>query len=198
MNRTIKINESELKSLIVESIINILIESESKDNKRKDWEVYVDGSLDKHFTEGSKKWKKEPMVGWRWYAGGTTFRVTDIDDNKVYAIQESYKRNINEGISMESKPRTQKEMEPYIKISDDIEADSEYGGESDIIYASAFGYQMQGSVDSNGIITPVVAYTTDNGEHFDSDLHGKLSLDGFRKYAALYFAEWAREDEDNR
>ena len=93
-----------------------------------------------------------------------------------------------------STPTTQREIAPLVRLTEDAEQATEYGGRTDSIYASYGGYQMQGSRNSDGTITPVSAYTTENGNHFDSDLHGRLTEAGFRDYAALYFAEWARED----
>ena len=89
---------------------------------------------------------------------------------------------------------TQREIAPLVRLTEDAEQATEYGGRTDSIYASYGGYQMQGSRNPDGTITPVSAYTTENGNHFDSDLHGRLTEAGFRDYAALYFAEWARED----
>ena len=54
----------------------------------KDWEVYVGGALDTHFTKSAKKWKKYPKVGQGWYAGGTVFKIVKIEDNKVYAEED--------------------------------------------------------------------------------------------------------------
>lgn len=57
-------------------------------SKEVDWEVYVNGKLDKTFTKGAKKWKKKPKVGNGWYAGGTVFTIKKINGNKVYAEED--------------------------------------------------------------------------------------------------------------
>ena len=54
----------------------------------KEYQVYVNGKLDKTFTENSKKWKKKPEVGQGWYAGGTVFKIVKIEDDKVYAEED--------------------------------------------------------------------------------------------------------------
>lgn len=59
-----------------------------KPKNGKDWEVYVNGSLDKTFTKGAKKWKKYPKIGNGWYAGGTIFKIIKIEDNKVFTIED--------------------------------------------------------------------------------------------------------------
>jgi len=59
-----------------------------KPENGKDWEVYVNGSLDKTFTEGAKKWKRYPKIGNGWYAGGTVFKIVKIEDNKVYVEED--------------------------------------------------------------------------------------------------------------
>lgn len=64
-----------------------LLESVKPENG-EEWEVYVNGSLDKTFTERAKKWKKYPKVGQGWYAGGTVFKIVKIKDNKVYTIED--------------------------------------------------------------------------------------------------------------
>ena len=57
-------------------------------SKEVNWEVYVNGKLDKTFTKGTKKWKKKPKVGNGWYAGGTVFTIKKINGNKVYAEED--------------------------------------------------------------------------------------------------------------
>lgn len=64
-----------------------LLESVKPENG-EDWEVYVNGSLDKTFTEGAKKWKHYPKIGKGWYAGGTVFKIVKIKDNKVYVEED--------------------------------------------------------------------------------------------------------------
>lgn len=64
-----------------------LNESTKLDND-KEYQVYVNGKLDKTFTENSKKWKKKPEVGQGWYAGGTVFKIVKIEDDKVYAEED--------------------------------------------------------------------------------------------------------------
>lgn len=91
--------EEQMKSTIKESIIKRQNQSfikfieyineydlkESvKSENGKDWEIYVNGSLDKTFSDNAKKWKKYPKVGQGWYAGGTVFKITKIEDNKIY------------------------------------------------------------------------------------------------------------------
>lgn len=66
---------------------NLFTESVKPENGGE-WEVYVDGSLDKTFTEHAKKWKRRPEVGKGWYAGGTVFKIVKIDGNKVYTESE--------------------------------------------------------------------------------------------------------------
>jgi len=65
-----------------------LLESVKPENG-KDWEVYLDGTLDTTFTEWAKKWKRYPKVGKGWYAGGTVFKVVKIEDNKVYTEEDT-------------------------------------------------------------------------------------------------------------
>jgi hypothetical protein len=68
-------------------IKNYLNEFAKPDNC-KEYQVYVNGKLDKTFTENSKKWKKKPKVGQGWYAGGTVFKIVKIEDDKVYAEED--------------------------------------------------------------------------------------------------------------
>ncbi len=72
----------------MKSIKDYINESVKPENG-KDWEVYVNGKLDKNFTEGAKKWKKYPKVGKGWYAGGTVFKIVKIEDNKVYTEEDN-------------------------------------------------------------------------------------------------------------
>ena len=53
-----------------------------------DWEVYFNGKLDTNFTEWAKKWTKRPQIGKGWYAGGTVFKIVNIEDNKVYTEED--------------------------------------------------------------------------------------------------------------
>ena len=64
-----------------------LLESVKPENG-KEWEVYFNGTLDNHFTENAKKWKKYPKIGQGWYAGGTVFKIVKIEDNKVYVEED--------------------------------------------------------------------------------------------------------------
>lgn len=59
-----------------------------KPNNGLDWEIYINGKLDKTFTEYAKKWKKQPKIGNGWYYGGTIFRIIEIIDNKIYCEDE--------------------------------------------------------------------------------------------------------------
>lgn len=68
--------------------LNQFIEESVKPDNGKEWEVYFNGSLDKNFTDGAKKWKKKPKVGEGWYAGGTVFKIVKIEDNKVYTEED--------------------------------------------------------------------------------------------------------------
>ena len=68
--------------------IKDFIQESVKPENGKDWEVYLDGTLDTNFTEWAKKWKKYPKVGKGWYAGGTVFKVVKIEDNKVYTEED--------------------------------------------------------------------------------------------------------------
>lgn len=64
-----------------------LLESVKPENG-KEWEVYLDGTLDNTFTEWAKKWKHYPKIGKGWYAGGTVFKIVKIEDNKVYTEKD--------------------------------------------------------------------------------------------------------------
>lgn len=64
-----------------------LLESVKPENG-KEWEVYLDGTLDNTFTEWAKKWKHYPKIGKGWYAGGTVFKIVKIEDNKVYTEED--------------------------------------------------------------------------------------------------------------
>jgi len=64
------------------------IQESAKPENGKEWEVYFNGQLDDHFTENAKNWKKQPKVGQCWYAGGTVFKITKIEDNKVYTEED--------------------------------------------------------------------------------------------------------------
>ena len=61
----------------------------SQTKNGKEWEVYFNGTLDNHFTENAKKWKKYPKIGQGWYAGGTVFKIVKIEDNKVYVEEDN-------------------------------------------------------------------------------------------------------------
>ena len=65
-----------------------LLESVKPDNG-KNWEVYLNNSLDKTFTGWAQKWKKQPKVGNGFYAGGTIFKIIRIDNNKVYVKKDN-------------------------------------------------------------------------------------------------------------
>ena len=65
-----------------------LLESAKPDNGL-DWEIYVNNSLDKTFTDVAKKWKRKPVVGHGWYCGGTMFKIIKIEDNKVYVKEDN-------------------------------------------------------------------------------------------------------------
>lgn len=71
----------------MKDIKEYLNESTKLDND-KEYQVYVNGKLDKTFTENSKKWKKKPEVGQGWYAGGTVFKIMKIEDDKVYVEED--------------------------------------------------------------------------------------------------------------
>jgi len=64
-----------------------LLESVKPDNGLE-WEVYVNNSLDKTFTEVAKKWKRKPKVGGGWYCSGAMFKIIKIEDNKVYVEED--------------------------------------------------------------------------------------------------------------
>lgn len=64
-----------------------LLESIKPDNGL-DWEVYVDGKLDKTFTDVAKKWKRKPIVGHGWYCSGAMFKIIKIEGNKVYVRED--------------------------------------------------------------------------------------------------------------
>ena len=64
-----------------------LLESVKPENGL-DWEIYVDRTLDKTFTNNARNWKKYPKVGQGWYAGGTVFKIVRIEDNKIYTQSE--------------------------------------------------------------------------------------------------------------
>jgi len=68
--------------------INTYINESAKPDNGKEWEVYVNGKLDKTFTENAKNWKQKPKVGKGWYAGGTIFKIVKIEDNKVYTEED--------------------------------------------------------------------------------------------------------------
>ena len=42
--------------------LNNYISESAKPDNGKEWEVYVNGSLDKTFTENAKNWKRKPNV----------------------------------------------------------------------------------------------------------------------------------------
>ena len=65
-----------------------LLESVKPENGL-DWEIYINGQLNKDFTGWAKKWKKFPKIGQGWYAGGTVFKINNIDNNKVYVEIDS-------------------------------------------------------------------------------------------------------------
>ena len=71
----------------MKDIKEYLNESTKLDND-KEYQVYVNGKLDKTFIENSKKWKKKPEVGQGWYAGGTVFKIMKIEDDKVYVEED--------------------------------------------------------------------------------------------------------------
>ena len=68
--------------------LNDYILESIKPENGKDWEIYINGSLDNDFTEAAKKWKKFPEVGKGWYAEGTIFKIVKIEDNKIYAEED--------------------------------------------------------------------------------------------------------------
>ena len=68
--------------------IKDFIQESVKPENGENWEVYVNGSFDTHFTEGAKKWKKYPKVGNGFYAGGAVFKVARIEGNKVYLEED--------------------------------------------------------------------------------------------------------------
>lgn len=71
----------------MKGLFEYLLEAIKPENG-KEWEVYMDGRLDKTFTEWTKKWKKLPKIGRGWYAGGTVFKIVKIEDNKVYVEED--------------------------------------------------------------------------------------------------------------
>ena len=68
--------------------IKYYIKESVKSDNNEEWEVYVNGRLDKTFTDNAKSWKKTPKVGEGWYCGGAVFKITKIDGNKVYTEEE--------------------------------------------------------------------------------------------------------------
>ena len=71
----------------MKNLNDYILESVKPDNE-KEWKVYINGSLDKNFTEWAKKWKKTPEIGKGWYAGGSVFKVVKIEDNKIYTEED--------------------------------------------------------------------------------------------------------------
>ena len=60
--------------------------TESK-NKKKKYTVYVDGKKDDTFSD--MNWKRKPKVGKGFYYGGAVFKIKEVTDDSIYAIEES-------------------------------------------------------------------------------------------------------------
>ena len=63
---------------------NSITESE---NKKKKYTVYVDGKKDDTFSD--MNWKRKPKVGKGFYYGGAVFKIKEVTDDSIYAIEES-------------------------------------------------------------------------------------------------------------
>ena len=69
----------------MKNIKEYILESSKKYSQ---YQLYYNGSLDKTFTENSKKWKSDPKIGQGWYCGGTVFKIVKIEDDKVYVEED--------------------------------------------------------------------------------------------------------------
>lgn len=72
--------------------LNMITEYSNRPSVKPDngleWEVYVNNSLDKTFTDVAKKWKRYPKVGGGWYCSGAMFKIIKIEGNKVYVEED--------------------------------------------------------------------------------------------------------------
>lgn len=53
----------------MQDLKDFIISEGVKAENSEPWEVYLNGKLDSHFSEGAKKWKKYPKIGNGWYVG---------------------------------------------------------------------------------------------------------------------------------
>ena len=60
--------------------------TESK-NKKKKYTVYIDGKKDDTFSD--MNWKRKPKIGKGFYYGGAVFKIKEVTDDSIYAIEES-------------------------------------------------------------------------------------------------------------
>ena len=91
MNKNIKEGLSRQNNELIE-LMHFINEYNSlepvKPENNKEWEVYLNETLNDDFTDWAKFWKVYPKVGQGWYAGGKIFKIIKIEDNKIFTQED--------------------------------------------------------------------------------------------------------------